>query len=98
MNNKDVGVLVSHGYGAGWSTWGDKLSCLDKELISAFERSASKEEILEIAEKNWPEQYNGGLLDCVVEYIPYGTAFRIDEYDGYESLEIIGEIDYIVAI
>lgn len=95
---KMIGVLVSGGFGAGWSTWGSKLSCLDKDLLAAFERHASKEEILKIAQTNWPEQCTGGLIQCKVEYVQEGTAFRITEYDGYESLEIISDIDYIVAI
>lgn len=96
--SKMIGVLVSYGYGAGWSSWGNPLSCLDKDLVAAFERDASEEEILKIAKTNWPDQYAEGLMQCRVEYLPEGTAFRIDEYDGYESLEVISSIQYIVAM
>ena len=34
--------------------------------------------------------YTGGLADCVVEWIPKGTRFDIDDYDGSETLRIYG--------
>lgn len=92
-----IGVLVSRGYGAGWSTWGDRNSALDKDLVAAFERKAPDEEITVIATKNWPDQYQGGLHDCEVVYLEEGTLFRINEYDGYESLETNTDIDWLVA-
>ncbi len=33
--------------------------------------------------------FNGAIDGLVLKYIPCGTAFRIDEYDGAESIEII---------
>lgn len=32
--------------------------------------------------------YLGGFADCELEWVPVGAHFRIDEYDGNESLEI----------
>lgn len=60
---------------------------LDQELAQAIDDEESYEKILEIATKNWPDQYMGGLEDCVVEWADVGTAFSISEYDGYESVE-----------
>lgn len=57
-----VAVLVSHGYGAGWSTWGERESCLDQELALAFLDGSSEETISAIAKKNWPDQYDGGFV------------------------------------
>lgn len=96
MNNK-IGVLVSKGYGAGWSTWGDKQSCLDKELVAAFEAELPDKEIIKIAEKNWPLMYHGGLLKCEVHYVDEGTVFTIDEFEGYETLSIFYDDDILVA-
>ena len=84
---KLIGIIVSPGYGAGWSTYGKPEMALDQELADAIDRSASYDEILHIAEKNWPGEYYGGLADCIeVEYVEEGTPFRIDEYDGNETL------------
>lgn len=30
----------------------------------------------------------GGLIDCELEFVPAGSAIKINEYDGLESLEI----------
>jgi len=85
MSDK-VGIIYSPGYGAGWSTWGCGEMALDQELAEAIEGKESYERILEIAERNWPDQYYGGLKSCVVEWIDKGTRFKIKEYDGYESI------------
>lgn len=81
-----IGIIYSPGFGAGWSTWGDRNSALDQELAKAIEAKKPKDEIEAIAERNWPNQYQGGLSDAVVRWVCAGTAFRVDEYDGSESL------------
>ncbi len=77
-----VGVAVSYGYGAGWSTWSE-VSPLDgryNKLILAKEW----EEALALAEEEG--YYTGGLTDCVIEWIDVGTNFEISDYDGSESM------------
>lgn len=86
MSNQ-IGILVSSGYGAGWSTWNEPECALDQELVQAFENKLSEDEIMAIAEKNWPKSYKGGLMDCEIVWVDEGTQFRITEYDGYESIE-----------
>lgn len=39
--------------------------------------------------------YLGGLTDCELEFAPAGSAIRIDEYDGLESL-VIGYSEFTV--
>ena len=39
-------VLISPGFGAGWSTWNDPMMALDERLIRAFECGISEEDIL----------------------------------------------------
>lgn len=81
-----VGIIYSPGFGAGWSTWGVPEMALDQELANAIDSGCTDKLIGEIAETNWPDEYHGGLEDCVVEWVEPGTSFRIDEYDGNESL------------
>ena len=40
----------------------------------------------------WQERYGylGGLRDVEIEWVPKGARFVIDEYDGSESLTILG--------
>ena len=83
---KKIGVLVSTGFGAGWSTLNSPECALDQELVGAIEANLAADQIKAIAERNWPDAYLGGLLDCYVEWVDEGTAFRIEEYDGAESI------------
>ena len=45
----------------------------------------------------FPDAYDGGVEDLVVQWIPEGTAFRIHEYDGNESIEIKEDLDWVIA-
>ena len=88
-----VAVAVSYDYGAGWSTWVD-VSPMDKEFNELILAKEIKKAIQLAESKGF---YAGGLGNCELEWLDEGTAFRITEYDGLESLEIIGEIDYLTA-
>ncbi len=93
-----VAVLVSSGFGGGWSTWGDPESCFDGELAQAvLDRNKPLEELIKIATKNWPHQFTGGVHQLHVVWIPKGAGFEITEYDGSESLEYTGDKVYQIA-
>lgn len=94
-----VKVLVSAGYGAGWSTWDWDMRGLatDEGLVQLFEESATDDAKLAYAKAKWPSVYLGGLLNCVVEVVPTGELWRISEYDGLESIEILDLDNWEVA-
>jgi hypothetical protein len=46
---------------------------------------------------NYPGGYWGGASDLVIEWLPIDTLFRINEYDGAESLETKENIDWMIA-
>lgn len=94
-----VAVLVSRGYGAGWSTWmSDYPECLfDPVLAQMIIDGADEMEIATVAQKRYPDAYLGGLDGLDVEWLPVGTKFRVDEYDGAESIEYLGDIYWEVA-
>ena len=86
-----VAVLISHGYGAGWSTWNPsnaEIFMFHPKLVKLVEEGRQSEitdayceEVLGIT-----GIYTGGANDLVIKWLPVGTVFRIDEYDGSESL------------
>ena len=127
----EYAVLVSYGYGSGWSRGDAQLAC-DKRIVEfwlqhkdddAFMKaidsfyfgdnhddpvyqeclrffdsigmvSRMSEWHLEHGEElpdNFVEDYYfpfmGGFADIELEWVPYGTMWRIDEYDGAESIE-----------
>lgn len=93
----EVGILVSYGYGAGWSTWNTEVDPAQPDLVAAFEREASEEEIMALANKIYPDAYTGGLMDCEVVRVARGTQYRITEYDGFEGIEYNYDTDWNTA-
>lgn len=93
-----VAVLVSHGYGAGWSTWnGDDPGLIFDKTIVEHVQSGDKEAAVKRAEEIYKDGYFGGIDGLTVEWVTQGMAFEITEYDGSESLKVIGEQTYHIA-
>jgi len=94
-----VGVLISSGFGAGWSTWNDDYGmdlALDKRIIEKFihlsenveDYSQAKKEMEEfLTSIGYEKVYCGGLEGLYLAFVDKGTPIRIDEYDGAETLE-----------
>ena len=84
-------VLISPGYGAGFSTWEpvyNKMIATDKTLIEAFEKGISKEDFSELLESlGYMGVYLGGFEQLKVVTVPDNTYFQIREYDGAEYIE-----------
>ena len=99
-----VAVIVSPGFGAGWSTWsyvGEEdyrnFMLFDPTLVDMIERGALAEEIETYVTSMHPGTYCGGADDLTIQWLPVGTAFRIHEYDGAESVEIRDDMDWTIA-
>lgn len=94
-----VAVLVSPGFGAGWSTWNSEhreTLCMDAEIVQAvLDKDIDK--AVTIARQKCGDFYEGGAHDLTVKWVKKGAAFEIDECDGRESLHVIGGHDYLVA-
>jgi len=101
IRNGLVAVLYSPGYGAGWSTWNydypeliydpsivymvEEMNKLDHDDLSG--RNSWVDNIVEYCKKTYPSAYCGGADDLRIEWMPEGTLFKINEYDGSESIE-----------
>jgi hypothetical protein len=102
VDNGRVAVLVSRGFGAGWSTWADR--DLQEHLL--FEHNVvnflqeNPEEVDKIKAYmtlTYPDAYLGGLDGLCVHWVPQGEKFRIHEYDGAESLVLMSEEKWVTA-
>ena len=89
-----VAVAVSYGFGAGWSTWND-ISPMDARFNQLF-LDGKVDEVSRICDEE-DLGYAGGAEDVVIEWVPVGTKFVINEYDGSESLETIDEFRWMEA-
>lgn len=94
-----VAVLVSHGFGSGWSTLNSEhreTLCMDAEIVQAV-LDGDKAKAVEIAKQKCGDFYEGGIDGLTVEWVKKGAEFEIDEYDGSETLHVIGDHVYMVA-
>ncbi len=95
-----VAVLYSPGFGAGWYTWNTDHEAIIfhpriVELVETNQRHKITKEFME--ELGFPHIYCGGAEDLVVEWLPKGTSFQINEYDGSESIQTIDRTPWLTA-
>lgn len=102
IKDGQVAVLVSHGYGGGWSTWTyDSDPDVRDGLMfdNVLVEYVLVGDILGAAHYA-SDKYNaftGGSDGLTVEWVPQGEQFEITEYDGAESLRIISECKFHTA-
>lgn len=93
IRNGKVAVAYSPGYGAGWATWNsDNLETLIfhpdiiNMILSNRQSEIDKDWLVEHFGEEFEDVYCGGASNLSIEWVPVGTQFRIDEYDGSESV------------
>lgn len=96
-----VAVLYSPGYGAGWSTWNDKeireRLLFDPDVV-AWVEGGRRGPVPDMGAKYGDEYfYEGGARSLDIAWVPLGRRFRIDEYDGSESVVLDDEDDWVTA-
>jgi hypothetical protein len=94
----ELGVLISTGWGSGWSTWNNKELAYDKRIIEKWLEKVSADDMCDYIESlEYERPYMGGYDNLHLEFIPRGTMFRIHEYDGAESIEIVESMGMMMA-
>ena len=98
MFKKDgkTAVLVSPGFGAGFSTWNSPEMAVDFDLVEAFIKE-DMERFNYILVEKYEDAYDGGVADLEVQWVDEGKKFRVEEYDGSESLEVFNEQVWFTA-
>ena len=91
-----VAVAISPGFGAGWTTWNTGLSPFEPKVIEMIRQGKRDKIDDEWCEKNLKikDIYCGGVEDLEIEWLPVGTKFSINEYDGSESIYRDDELQY----
>lgn len=96
-----VAVLISPGFGAGWSTWNHKPEytnglIFDSRLVDAVLAEVTAEQFTELCNKvGYTDMYFGGTTDLTVVWMDEGTLFTIEEYDGSESIRTFDDLCYV---
>ena len=99
MFKKDgkTAVLVSPGFGAGFSTWNKPEMAVDFDLVEAFLKGDMTRFAYIVNEKYGENTYHGGVPNLTVKWVDEGKKFRIEEYDGSESIEVFDEEVWFTA-
>jgi len=112
-----VAVLVSKGWGAGFTTWTTNWNPEDKNCLQQLfdptlvemckqlqslkffdrDRTGLLDQMLEYIQKTYPKAFVGGIEDLEVEWVPEGSLFRVNEYDGKEEVEYFEQTKWIKA-
>lgn len=91
-----VAVIVSPGFGAGWSTWATNLEGAAVYAPDVVEWIEAGKPAVDLDEKFGRYGYTGGLDQAEVEWVPKGSRFYIEEYDGSEQLVVVGpDFEYV---
>ena len=101
-----VGVVISPGYGGGFSTWGKAEMCTDPKIVEmvlqldpheegSLEYNSIYDQIYNYVTAKYQASYHGDPL--VVAWVPPGTKFIIHEFDGAESIWREDQINWIKA-
>jgi len=98
IDNGKVAVLYSPGFGAGWYTWNQEVpEILFDPAIVKFVEEDQWAELVTYVTLKYPGLYMGGMKELAIAWIPEGTLFKVNEYDGSESIELKEDNDWIVA-
>lgn len=98
-DGREACVLVSPGFGAGFVTWCDGVSPFEPKIVALV--LAGQQHLLAAADPQQVAEMLGaehvcllGVWNLEIAYVPLGTQFRIDEYDGSESLIFVSDLPY----
>ena len=93
-----VAVLYSPDYGSGWYTWNhDHPEILFDPAIVQLVEENKWDELETYVVLKYPKIFTGGILDLSIAWIPEGAIFRVNEYDGDESIELKDDADWFTA-
>lgn len=95
-----IAVLYTPNSSAGWSSWArdgwEASLCMDARIVGPF-LNGDKAAALEAARAMVPNLYTGGFRNLAVFWVEKGKMFEIEEYDGSETVHVIGSRKYLVA-
>lgn len=97
-----VAVLYSPGFGAGWVSWAEDrhkdLLAFDADIVQAvLDGDRSKAAALAVEKCGEDSLCTIGADQLEVMWLEKGTLFEINEYDGKESVHVIGSRGYMKA-
>lgn len=95
-----VAVVCTNNFGGGWASANDdehrEFLCMDKSIAEAVLRN-DEDEVRRIVDAHIEDAYLASSGDLGVTWVPKGAQFEIEEYDGRETVHVIGHRKYMTA-
>jgi hypothetical protein len=82
---KNQKILISPGYGTGFSSWHDPAMATDPRLIKAFVTGGQRQ-LRETTARLYPKACLLGIDQVKIIEIPEDQEFMIIDHDGYERI------------
>lgn len=92
-----VAVLYHPEYGSGWYTGHNIEELLFDPNIVEWLELKDFDKIRVYITLKYPNVYLPSIAGLSIYWLPLGTEFRIDEYDGSESIKFKDEERWIIA-
>jgi len=93
-----VAVLYSPDFGAGWYTWHNIVELLfDPKVVDMVLEKTSAETIELYCKTVYGDHYYAGSCDLEVAWVPTGTEFVIDDFDGNETITFKDKVTWVTA-
>lgn len=101
IRDGNMAVIYSPGFGAGWYSWNTEYPGIlyDPRVVEWIENGKNfkeEDDLVDYLQQTYPDGYFS-LGDLSIRWLSLGTMFRIDEYDGSESIVIKDRQDWLVA-
>ena len=97
VRDGSVAVIIAPDYGAGWYSWHDNEELLYSPSIVTWVVSKEFDKIKTYLELVYPDDYYSDLTDLTVAWIPLGTLFRVEQYDGAEYIVMQDQLEWLTA-
>jgi hypothetical protein len=92
-----VAVLYSPNFGCGWYTAHKNEQLLfDYKVVEMVEAKADYKDIVSYCIETYGKGINvGGAFDLQIAWLPIGSEFTIQNYDGFESIVMKDKVEFI---
>jgi hypothetical protein len=98
VRNGKVAVIFSPEFGAGWYTWNqDHPEIVFDPNLVYFIETKEIDKLRTYVELKYPDLYLGGFEDLAIMWLNKGTEFKIDEYDGKETIVLRKRVKWLTA-
>lgn len=93
-----VAVIYSDGFGTGWHQREYPEALFAPDIVALIEAGAGASAIAEKAESLFGRDFcTLAVKHLAIRWIPVGAKFRIDDYDGAETVILESEEEWITA-